>query len=122
MQNYVYLAMEGKLCVAYGLEPSKDCPMDPHAMVGPECPCNLWRKVPAENWYFSPASDEFKSGKPECSRVKPADLKDFGYYHKLGKCKTCYAKAHEMGKADTNKLGLLVPLPKGATDCMTVEA
>ena len=49
-----------------------------------------------------------------------ADLKAFGYYHKLGKCKTMYQKAHELAKADPTKVPLLVPLPRECKDCITV--
>ncbi|RPG35727.1 MAG: hypothetical protein CBB72_005200 [Muricauda sp. TMED12] len=110
----------GKVLAAWGQKAPDGCPKDPHALVGPTCPCNLIRQLPDDAWYYSPQSDEFKSGKPEFCRIKPADLKAFGYYHKLGKCKTIYAKAHEIAHADPTKIDILVPLAKGVKDCLTV--
>ncbi|KAL3929479.1 MAG: hypothetical protein SGPRY_001946 [Prymnesium sp.] len=47
------------------------------------CPCAHLNGVPAENWYYSPRSEEFKSGKPEFTRQPTAEVTKFGYYHKL---------------------------------------
>ena len=111
----------GKLAKALGVEVPAGCPKDPNAYVGPNCLCNTWKQIPEENWYWAPESDEFKSGKPEYARVKPADVTKFGYYHKLGKCKACRQKAHELVREDPTKIQLLWPLSKDAVDCITLE-
>ena len=81
--------------------------------MGFHCPCNKFRNVPEDAWYWNPQSEEFKSGKPEYAKVKPLDLMTFGYMHKLGKCRTMRSKAHVKAKEDPSAICLLVPLPKG---------
>ena len=76
--------------------------------------------VPEDAWYWNPQSEEFKSGKPEYAKVKPLDLMTFGYMHKLGKCRTMRAKAHAKAKENPALISLLVPLPKGTKDCITI--
>lgn len=112
----------GKICRAIGVEVPKGCPVDPQAYVGFLCPCNQMKGIPEEHWYYAPMSDEFKSGKPEFSRVKPVDVKVFGWMHKLGKCKALRAEAHKKAKEDPAKhIDLLAPLPRGTKDCVTIE-
>ena len=109
----------GRIARACGVEVSSACPKDPNAYVGFHCPCNKFRNVPEDAWFWNPASDEFKSGKPEYAKVKPFDLANFGYMHKLGKCRTLRAKAHVKAKEDPQLISLLVPLPKETKDCIT---
>ena len=111
----------GRLAKALGVEVPAGCPKDPNSYVGPTCLCNVWKQIPEENWYWAPESDEFKSGKPEYARVKPADVVKFGYFHKLGKCKACRQRAHELVREDPTKIQLLWPLAKDAVDCITLE-
>ena len=110
----------GKIAQACDIEVSAACPKDPDAYVGFHCPCNKFRNVPEDAWYWNPQSEEFKSGKPEYAKVKPLDLMTFGYMHKLGKCRTMRAKAHAKAKENPALISLLVPLPKGTKDCITI--
>ena len=52
----------GKIAHACGVPVPAECPLDPNTFVGFHCPCNFFRKVAEEHFYWSPQSDEFKSG------------------------------------------------------------
>ena len=93
---------------------SADCPKNPDALVGPQCPCNHFKKLKPEQWYYSPASEEFKTD----PRRPPVGEKQFAYFHKLGKCRRMREEAHKLARGDTKYLNLLNPLERGATDCM----
>ena len=109
----------GEVAKALGWAVDPSCPKSPKSLVGPECPCNNHRGVPRENWFYHPMSAEFRSGKSEYTRIKPPDLKLYGYYHGLGKCSVCYEHAHMLARKDTSQVHILKPLPKDAVDCIT---
>ncbi|KAL1511386.1 hypothetical protein AB1Y20_006187 [Prymnesium parvum] len=110
----------GKIAKALGIPISKDCPKSADAYVAPECPCATLKGIPPEHWYYSPRSEEYKSGEDKYTRQPPADVFKFGYYHKLGKCRRMREEAHKLAKADPAKIGLLTPLPRGSEDCITL--
>eukprot|EP00966_Prymnesium_polylepis_P333811 7389229-Prymnesium_polylepis.1 len=49
----------GKIAKACGIEVPTSCPKDPDAYVGFHCPCNKFRNVPEDAWYWNPQSEEF---------------------------------------------------------------
>ena len=111
----------GKIAHACGVPVPAECPLDPNTFVGFHCPCNFFRKVAEEHFYWSPQSDEFKSGKPEYARVMPMDKNiNTAMMHKLGKCRRMREEAHKAARADPAKINLLQPLEKGAKDCITI--
>ena len=108
----------GKICQALDIAVPEGCPKHPDAMVGPQCPCNVFKQIPADKWYYAPMSDEFKAGKD--TRRPPIGDKQFAYYHKLGKCRRMREEAHKLAHHDSTLQVLLNPLPRGATDCLSV--
>ena len=110
----------GKISAALGIKLSPDIPKSVDAYVGPLCPCAHLKGIPAENWYYSPRSEEFKSGKPEYTRQPTAEVTKFGYYHKLGKCRRMREEAHKLGRKDPANIALLTPLPRGCPDCISL--
>ena len=86
-------------------------------MVGAQCPCNTFKNIPADKWFYLPMSEEFKSGKD--TRRPAVGDKNFAYYHKLGKCRRMREEAHKLAKKDSKLQALLTPLERGATDCLS---
>ena len=111
----------GEICKAAGIKVPANCPKDPQAFVGPECPCSVLRGLKPEDWFHMPGSPSWLKLEESQRRVKPVDKKDAGFYHKLGRCRTMRAKAHELAKADSSLQHLLKPLEKFCKDCLTVR-
>jgi hypothetical protein len=111
----------GNICKAIGVEIPANCPKHPRSLVGPNCPCNAFRQVPAEKWYYNKGSEQYKSGKPELMvQPPPGHEKEWVQYHGLGKCKLLRRKAHEYAKA-TGDASVLEPIDRATTDCITTN-
>ena len=113
----------GKICRALGWPVPADCPKDPHAMVGFECPCNYKRKLSKEQFFNHPESDAFKNGTAEDRRVRPADMTEWCNRHKLGKCSVIHEELHRLARASGANIQKFLPLftelPTGCRDCLT---
>jgi hypothetical protein len=91
------------------------CPKEPMALVGFHCPCNHFRKIPEDMWFYHPDSRQFKDG---ANAKPPPGAKNFGWMHALSKCMHAYAEAHKLARADPTLKYLLDPLPMGCVDCI----
>ena len=111
----------GNICKAIGVDIPANCPKHPRALVGPNCPCNTFRQVPHDKWYYNKGSEQYKSGKPELMvQPPPGQEKEWVQYHGLGKCKLMRRKAHEHAKA-TGNTSILEPIDRATTDCITTN-